>query len=85
MKELFFNGDKAYIILRKISHHNVTDRGGNIESEKFNAWKEYLGADHVLKNSTHFLYCVTIPDVEFEEIIEETEETEEETKEETNE
>lgn len=82
MKELFFNGDKAYIILRKIPHHNVTDRNGNIVSEKFNAWKEYLGADHVLRNTTHFLYCETIPDVEFEEIVEETEELE--TKEETD-
>ena len=72
MKELFFNGDKAYIILRKIPHHNVCDKSGNIISELFNGWKDYVGADHVLRTATDFLYCETIPDIEFEEIIEES-------------
>ncbi len=68
MKELFYNNGTAYIILRKIPHHSVSDKKGNIVPELFNAWKEYLGADHVLRNTTHFLYCETIPEVEFEEI-----------------
>jgi hypothetical protein len=45
----------------------------------FNGWKEFLGADHVLRTSTHFLYCETIPDVEWEEVIEETQELENKT------
>jgi len=70
MKEIYFNGDKAYTILRRVPIHNVSDKQGNIISELFNAWKEHLGADHVLKNSTHFMYCETIPDIEWEEVIE---------------
>ena len=79
MKELFINNGKAYIVLRKIPHHNVTDKQGTIISDMFNGWKEFLGADHVLRTSTHFLYCETIPDVEWEETIEETQELENKT------
>lgn len=75
MKELYFNNGKCYLILRKIPHHNVSDKTGKIISEMFNAWKEWLGADHVLKTSTHFLYCETVPDVEWEDIIKEDETT----------
>lgn len=71
MKELFFHNGKAYVVLRRLSFHTVCDKQGNIIPEKFNGWKEYLGADHVLKNSTHFIYCETVPDVDFEEIFEE--------------
>jgi hypothetical protein len=74
MKELFFNNGKAYVILRKIAHHNVTGKDGNIKAELFNAWKEYLGADHVLRTSTEFLYCETVPDLEWEDVVESVEE-----------
>lgn len=74
MKEIFFNNGKAYVILRSIPHHNVTKKDGNVHAEAFNAWKTYLGADHVLRTTTDFLYCETIPDVEWEDIIEQPEE-----------
>lgn len=70
MKEIYYHNGKAYLILRRVPAHNVSDKQGNIVSELFNAWKEHLGADHVLKNSTHFMYCETIPDIEWEEVIE---------------
>ena len=71
MREIFYNNDKAYIVLRKLPHHNLMDKQGRVNSELFNAWKEWLRADHVLKTQTHFLYCETIPDVEWEEVAEE--------------
>jgi hypothetical protein len=40
-------------------------KDGSIVAEAFNGWKEHLGADHVLKNSTHFLFCQSVMDVEF--------------------
>lgn len=69
MKEIYFHNSKAYLILRRVLIHNVSDKQGNIISELFNAWKEHLGADHVLKNSTHFMYCESIPDIAWEEVI----------------
>jgi len=68
MKQLYRHNDKVYLILRRLAHHNVSDKHGNIIPEMFNAWKQFLGADHVLRDSTHFIYCETVPDVEFEEI-----------------
>ena len=76
MKELFINNGNAYVVLRKIPHYNVMNKQGSIISDEFNGWKEYLGADHVLKTSTHFLYCETIQDAEWEDIIEDTQELE---------
>jgi hypothetical protein len=68
MKQLFYNNGKAYVVLRAIRHHNLLKKDGNIDSELFNAWKAYLGADHVLRTNTDFLYCETIPDIEWEEV-----------------
>lgn len=68
MKELFFNNGKAYVVLRRISHHNVMNRDGTVIKEAFNAWKEWLGANHVLRTQTHFLYCTTVDDVEWEDV-----------------
>jgi hypothetical protein len=73
MKQLYRHNDKVYVILRKLSHHNLTDKQGNIISGLFNAWKEYLGADHVLRDSTHFMFCETVLDVDWEDLPEETE------------
>lgn len=34
--------------------------------EYVQAYRDWVGADHVLRTPTHFLFCETIPDVEFE-------------------
>jgi hypothetical protein len=31
-------------------------------------YRDWLGADHVLRDQTHYIFCETIDDVEFEEI-----------------
>lgn len=67
MKELFFNGGTAYVVLRRIPHHNIHGRDGNVIREVLQAWKEHLGADHVLRTTTEYLYCETIPDVDWED------------------
>jgi hypothetical protein len=67
-KELFKNGNDLYIILRKIHIHNLSNKNGSVKAELFNAWKEYLGSDKVLKNQTHFLFCETIQEPEWEDI-----------------
>jgi hypothetical protein len=71
LKELFRNGDDLYIVLRKIPVHNFKKRGSEtIIPEVFNGWKEYLGADKVLRLNETFLFCETVPEAE---IINETE------------
>jgi len=71
MKQLYRHNDKVYVILRRIPQHNIKDKEGKIIGELFSAWKEHLGADHVLQDSTHFMFCETVLDVEWEEVDEE--------------
>ena len=33
-----------------------------------NLYMKWCGADHVLRNQTHFLFCETIEETEFKEI-----------------
>ena len=67
-RQLFRNGDDLYIIIREIAIHNLSNKDGSVKAELFNAWKEHLRADKVLKNSTHFLFCETVQEPEWEEI-----------------
>jgi hypothetical protein len=68
MKELMRNNDKVYVVLRRVPLHNIITKNGAILADAFNAWKEVTGADHVLKNSTHFIFCETVVDVEWEAV-----------------
>ena len=59
----------AYQILRAkpISHFAPKlDEHPNMEYVQM--FRDWVGADHVLRTPTHFLFCETIQDVEFEEI-----------------
>jgi hypothetical protein len=61
------HNDVAYKILRTqfISHFAPRlDEQPNMEYVQL--YRDWVGADHVLRNSTHFLFCETIPDVDFE-------------------
>jgi len=74
MKQLFYNNDKWYIIHRAISLSQFTNKDGTIKHDEISLWKNYLPyVDHVLKNSTHFLFAETIQDaIIVEEMVEET-------------
>jgi hypothetical protein len=68
MKELYRYNDKVYVILRRMPHHNFSKKNGDLILETVSLWKKYLGADHVLKDQTHFIFCETVKDAEWEEI-----------------
>jgi hypothetical protein len=71
MKSLFFYNDNVYVVLRKINLSYIIDRHGNTNEELLKMWKEYEGADHVLKTNTHFLLCETVKEPEWVEVVEE--------------
>jgi hypothetical protein len=68
MKSVYIHNDVAYIILQqKLIHYfakTMDDTYPNMEY--VNMYMKWLGADHVLRTTTHFLFCETIPDVDFE-------------------
>jgi len=69
MKELYSYGGEAYIILRRIPIHVFENEEGVLSMDKINAFKDWLGGDHVLRDQVHFLFCETVESIEFEEII----------------
>ena len=69
MKQVYKHNDKAYIVLRQkliYAFSKTVDEEPNMEMvQEFMKW---LGADHVLRTQTHFMFCETIPDVDFETV-----------------
>jgi hypothetical protein len=66
-KQLYYHNDKAYLINRRIPVHNF-EKKGELNLDFVQAWRDHLGCDHVLRDQTHFIFCETIEDVEFEEL-----------------
>ena len=65
LNELFQNGEDVFRVIRRIPVHNFKKRGSEtIISEVFNGWKEYLGADKVLRQNETFLFCENITEAE---------------------
>jgi len=74
MKQLIQNNDKWYVIHRAIALSQFTNKDGSLKNELITQWKNYLPyVDHVLKNSTHFLFVETVQDaVIVEDLVPET-------------
>ena len=67
MRPIYKHNDTAYIVLRQkpiYAFSKTMDEQPNMELvQEFMKW---IGADHVLRTQTHFMFCETIPDVDFE-------------------
>ena len=61
-RELYQHQGNLYKILRRIRHHNLLNLDFVKEMKDF-----VIGCDHVLKDSTHYLFCITIQDAEITE------------------
>jgi len=69
MKQLYKHEDKAYLILRRIGEWRFQKKLTEpIDMERVKMFRDWVGADHVLRDQTHFIFCETIPDIEFEEL-----------------
>ena len=65
MKQLYMHGGKAYLILKRVweGHFSLRlDQTPDIEYIK--AYRDWVGADHVLRDQTHYLFCETIQEAE---------------------
>ena len=70
---LMFNGfyrhkENLFIILQEIPEYKVNDKEGNPNLDLLKAWRDWRGADHVLRLSHSYLLCETIGDLKFEEL-----------------
>lgn len=68
MRSVYKHNDSAYIVLQQkpIHHFAKTMDDDHPNMEYVQMYMKWLGADHVLRTPTHFLFCETIPDVDFE-------------------
>ena len=71
MKKIFYNRDKAYHVVRKISIESCNPKRYGINRDDNEAymkvlqvWRNEHYCDHVLKQGNDFLLCRTIKDVE---------------------
>ena len=68
MKQLYLHGGNAYLVLKRTLEQHFHDKQNNPQLEYVQMYMDWLGADHVLRDQTHYIFCETIQDVEFEEI-----------------
>lgn len=68
MKPIYHHGEKSYVMMRKVPIYKfrIDEHPENMEWVKM--YRDWLGADHVLRDQTHFMFCQTIEDVEWEEL-----------------
>ena len=69
MFQLYKHNDTYYKILREIPSHNFMDKKGVVQMELLKAWRDWIGADHVLRVQNSYLMCETVPEIDFEEIV----------------
>lgn len=69
INKLVKHNDTWYKQLRYIKEATVRKKTGEISMEALAAWRDYCGADHVLRDQTGFMLCETIEDAV---VIEET-------------
>ena len=72
MKRLYFYNGNVYLVLRDIPASYFFNKQGELNRELLNVWKEYLEADHILKTDNRFLFCETVVEPEWNEVIDET-------------
>lgn len=68
MKQLYIHGEKAYLVLKRVLEQNFYDKENQPQLKYVQMYRDWLGADHVLRDQSHFIFCETIQDVEYEEI-----------------
>ena len=64
---MFFYNDNTYSIIRKL-RASYFYKKEELNRDLLNLWKEYLEVDHILKTNSHFLFCETVTEPEWEEI-----------------
>ena len=69
MTPLYYHNNEAYIVKRSVLiHHFASTLNDEPNMEYVQMYRDWVGADHVLRTPTHFLFCETIRDTDFEEI-----------------
>jgi hypothetical protein len=67
MRQVYKHGDGAYIVLdQKLISHFAKKLDDAPNMEYVQMYMQWRGADHVLRSNTHFMFCETIQDAQYE-------------------
>ena len=56
--------DQAYVVKQEVRVGRFEIKGSNrLNMELVQAYRDWMGCDHVLRNQTHFMFCETIEEV----------------------
>ena len=68
-RPVYNHNGESYIILDQVPTHHFSKTFQDPPNMDYvNLYMKWRGADHVLRTQTHFLFCETIEEIEFEEI-----------------
>ena len=67
-KKFYTHNEKLFLVLKEVHENKVKDKDGSPNLEFLKAWRDWIGADHVLRVSHSYLLCETVQELEFEEI-----------------
>ena len=62
------HGDNAYIVLKRRLAEQFNTNRNMPDIEYLKEYRDWIGADHVLRDQTHFIFCETIQDIEWEDL-----------------
>jgi len=63
IKSLYRHGDAMYIVIKKNPVSGFAHKiGDEPDMEYVKLYMEWVGADHVLRSETHFIFCETVQD-----------------------
>jgi len=68
IKPIHIHNDIAYEIIRVMPIDRFFDTEQRVIKDNVKLFRDWLGCDHVLQNSTQFLFCNTIPDIDWEDV-----------------
>jgi len=69
MKQLYIHNDLAYLISRTIRKEQFQNDQKETCKDILKEYRDFLHCDKVLETASHFIFCNTIPDVEWEPVV----------------
>lgn len=65
MREIYKHNDKAYFVICRKPESKFHQKGGQtVDMEMVKVYRDWVKADHVLRDQTHFIFCETIDEAE---------------------
>ena len=62
------HGDNAYVVLKRRLAEQFNTNGNIPNMEYLKEYRDWIGANHVLRDQTHFIFCEIVQDIEWEDL-----------------